>query len=179
MVGFPKSGHICAFLDPRFKERFSIEDEPMVKLMDEIKTYGDQSEVLQASERLSQDGLQAPTKKRGKFSSIFGTSSASSSISSTGTASVSDQFKRELEIYLQYPSLDIDESPLQWWKLECKRLPLLSIAACKYLCACATSVISESVFSIGGQVVNSRRSCLKPHKVNSLIFLAKNFHSCS
>ena len=31
---------ICAFLDPRFKERFSIEDEPVVKLMDEIKTYG-------------------------------------------------------------------------------------------------------------------------------------------
>ena len=77
--------------------------------MDEIKTYGDQSEVLQAGERLSQDGLQAPTKKRGKFSSIFGTSSASSFISSTsiGTASVSDQFKRELEMYLQYPSLDI------------------------------------------------------------------------
>ena len=99
---------ICAFLDPRFKERFSIEDEPVVKLMDEIKTYSDQSEVLQAGERLSQDGLQAPTKKRGKFSSIFGTSSALSSISSTGTASVSDQFKRELEIYLQYPSLDID-----------------------------------------------------------------------
>ena len=142
---------------------------------------GDQSEVLQAGERLSQDGLQAPTKKRGKFSSIFGTSSASSSISSTstGTASVSDQFKCELEIYLQYPSLDIDESPLQWWKLECKRLPLLSIAARKYLCICATSITSERVFSVGGQVVNSRRSFLKPHKVNALIFLAKNFHSCS
>ena len=153
----------------------------MVKLMDEIKTYGDQSEVLQAGERLSQDGLQAPTKKRGKFSSIVGTSSASTSISSTstGTASVSDQFKRELEIYLQYPSLYIDKSPLQWWKLECKRLPLLSIAARKYLYVCATNVTSERVFSIGGQVVNSRYSCLKPRKVNSLIFLAKNFHSCS
>ena len=32
---------VCAFLDPRFKERFSIEDEPVVKLMDEIKTYGE------------------------------------------------------------------------------------------------------------------------------------------
>ena len=108
-------------------------------------------------------------RKKGKFSSIFGTGSASSSTSSTnaGTASLSDQFKRELEMYLQYPSLDIDESPLQWWKLECKRLPLLSIAARKYLCVCATSVTSERVFSIGGQVVNSRRSCLKPHKVTS------------
>lgn len=167
----------CAFLDPRFKDRFSMEDEPVVKLMDEIKVYGDQNEVLQVGERASQDSLQVPPKKKGKFSSIFGTGSASSSTSSTnaGTVSVSDQCKRELEIYLQYPSLDIDESPLQWWKLECKRLPLLSIAARKYLCVCATSVTSERVFSIGGQVVNSRRSCLKPHKVNSLIFLAKNF----
>ena len=166
----------CSFMDPRFKDRFSLEDEPVLKLMDEMKSYGDQNEVSQAGERSSQDSLQAPPKKKGTFSSIFGSGSASSS-TSTGPTSVSDQFKRELEMYLQYPSLDIDESPLQWWKLECKRLPLLSIAARKYLCVCAKSVTSERVFSIGGQVVNSRRSCLKPHKVNSLIFLAKNFNS--
>ena len=147
-----------------------MEDEPVVKLMNEVKAYG---EVLKAGERSSQDDLQAPPKKKEKFSSIFSNGSASSSTSSTntGTASVSDQFKHEFEMYLQY-CLDIDESPLQWWKLECKRLPLLSIAACKYLCACATNVTSERVFSIGRQVVNSRHSCLKPHKVNSLIFLA-------
>lgn len=35
---------------------------------------------------------------------------------------------------------------------------------------------SERVFGIGDQVVNSRSrcGCLKPHKVNNLIFLAKN-----
>ena len=69
-----------------------------------------------------------------------------------------DQIKRELDMYLHYPCLDIDKSPLEWWKLECKRMPLLSIAARKYLCVCATSVTSERVFSIGGQVVSSRRS---------------------
>ena len=56
----------------------------MVKLMDKIKTYGYQSEVLQVRERSSQHGLQAPTKKRGKFSSIFGTSSISSFILNGG-----------------------------------------------------------------------------------------------
>ena len=40
----------CAFLDPRFKDRFSMEDEPVVKLMDEVKAYGDQNEVSQAGE---------------------------------------------------------------------------------------------------------------------------------
>ena len=80
-------------------------------------------------------------------------------------------------MYLQYPTLDIDESPLEWWKLECKRIPLLSDAARKYLCVCATSVASERVFSIGGQLVSKKRNSLKPEKVNNLIFLAKNLNS--
>ena len=83
---------ICVFLDPHFKHWFSVEDEPVVKLMDEVKAYGDQNEVLQAGKRLSQDSLQVPTKKKGKFNSILGTGSHSSSISGTnaGTTSVSD-----------------------------------------------------------------------------------------
>ena len=72
---------ICVFLDPRFKHRCSMENEPVVKLMDEVKAYGDQNEVLQAGKRLSQDSLQARTKRKGKFCSIFGTGSASSSTS--------------------------------------------------------------------------------------------------
>jgi len=30
---------ICAFLDPHFKKKFTSEDKPMVKLIDEIKAY--------------------------------------------------------------------------------------------------------------------------------------------
>ena len=47
----------CVCLDLRFKDGFSMEDEPVVKLMDEIKAYGNQNEVLQA-ERPSQNSLQ-------------------------------------------------------------------------------------------------------------------------
>ena len=50
---------------------------------------------------------------------------------------MSNRVKRELDMYLQYPCLDIDESPLDWWELKCKRMPLLSVAARKYLCVCA------------------------------------------
>ena len=57
-------------------------------------------------------------------------------------------------MYLQYLALDIDESSLEWWKLECKCMPLLSAVAGKYLCVCATSVPSERVFSVGGQLVS-------------------------
>ena len=79
-----------------------------------------------------------------------------------------------MDMYLQYPSLDIDESPLQWWRTEYNKMSLLSVAARKYLCICATSVSSERVFSVGGQIVNSRHSRLNPEKVNNLVFLANN-----
>ena len=77
-------------------------------------------------------------------------------------------------MYLQYPTLDIDELPLEWWKLDCKRMPLLSAVARKYLSVCATSVLSERVFSVGGQLVSQKRNSLNPEKVSNLIFPAKN-----
>ena len=64
---------------------------------------------------------------------------------------------RYIDMYLQYPT---DKSPLDWWKLECKRMPLLSVLAHKYLSLCATSVPSERVFSIAGHLVSKEHSSL-------------------
>lgn len=165
----------CGFLDPRFKDKFSLEDETVVTLMNEIEML-DELERASGIEQPTEDDSPEPPRKKGKFSAIFGTSSSSSSKANMHDVSVSDRVKREVDMYLQYPRLDIDESPLKWWQLECNRMPLLSVAAGKYLCVCATSVTSERVFSVGGQLVNSRRSRLNPEKVNNLIFLAKNLN---
>ena len=77
-------------------------------------------------------------------------------------------------MYLQYPQLEIETSPLIWWKKECIHLPMLSSLARKFLSICATSVASERTFSTGGNIVTSKRSCLKPHMVDQLVFVAKN-----
>ena len=137
----------CAFLDPRFKDKFTMEDETVVTLMDEIKKL-DEIERVSGMEQPTEDDLSAPRRKKGKFSAVFGASSSSSSRANMHDISISDRVKREVDMYLQYPSLDI-----------------------------ATSVTSERVFSVGGQIVNSRRSRLNPEKVNNLIFLAKNLNN--
>ena len=51
---------------------------------------------------------------------------------------------------------------------------MLSSLAQKFLCICATSVASERTFSTGGNIVTSKRNCLKPHVVDQLVFLAQN-----
>jgi len=62
---------------------------------------------------------------------------------------------------MQYPVLDIDSSPLEWWRLEWKRMPILAVVAPKYLGICATSVPSDGVFSVGGHSVSQKRNSLK------------------
>ena len=42
--------------------------------------------------------------------------------------------------YLDFPVVEMDSDPLQWWKHEEKRLPMLAVLAKKYLCICGTSV---------------------------------------
>ena len=79
--------------------------------------------------------------EKGKFSSVFGTSI--SSLSTSPRTSESDRIKHEVDMYMQYPTLDIDESPLEWRKFEAGRMPLLSTVARKYLSVCTTSVPSE------------------------------------
>ena len=110
-----------------------------------------------------------PQEKKGKFSEVFGARSSNSV--SSATLSVPERLKREVD--MQYPVLDIDSSPLEWWRLGCKRMPLLAIVAQKYLGICATSGPSEHMFSIGDHLVRQKRNSLKPDKVNNMIFWPK------
>jgi len=84
----------CAFLDPRFKDKFTMEDEIVMNLMDEIKILIG-NETPSTVEQLPEDDPSVPPRKKGKFSTIFGTSS---SRANTHCLSISDQIKHEVDM---------------------------------------------------------------------------------
>ena len=89
--------------------------------------------------------------------------------------SVEQQITADLTCYTSAPMLDSEEDPLVvWWKFQSKNSPILSKLAKKYLAVCATSAVSEQLFSTSGRVVSPLRASLKPEKVEMLVFLSKN-----
>jgi len=86
------------------------------------------------------------------------------------------KIKKEVASYLDYPLLEPDTNPLEWWKDESGRFLNLAYLAKKYLCICGTSVPSERVFSSAGHITNNFRNRLTAENVNKLMFLSKNLN---
>ena len=59
----------CSFLDPRFKDKFTIEDETVVALMDEIIMLDEieRSNNMEQSTENHEDNLSAPPRKKGNL----------------------------------------------------------------------------------------------------------------
>ena len=66
------------------------------------------------------------------------------------------------------------ENPIRWWKINRDRLPKLAVLANKYLCAPASSVESERLFSVGGRIYTPLRSRLLPKHGEMLMTLSHN-----
>lgn len=62
-------------------------------------------------------------------------------------------------------------NPLNWWKLNSSRFPLISIVARKVLSIPATSAPSERVFSSAGLTISRSRASIEPANASELIFL--------
>ena len=89
---------------------------------------------------------------------------------SVETGTLIDQ---EIQRYLAEP-LGTNQCALTWWKEREASYPILSKLAKKYLAIPATSVPSERIFSLAGNLVTKKRALLSPETVNILIFLNKN-----
>ena len=81
----------------------------------------------------------------------------------------SDPVQDEVENYFKQEQSPRHSSPLDWWKVNENRFPLLAGLARKYLAVTATSTPAEHVFSVAGLIV----SCLSPEHVDMLVFLLR------
>ena len=86
----------------------------------------------------------------------------------------SQRVDKEIVSYLEFPAVEADADPLEWWKREQGRFPNLAYLARKYLCVCGTSVPSERVFSTAGHIASHYRGRLLSENVSKLLFFAKN-----
>ena len=59
-----------------------------------------------------------------------------------------DKVVKEMQSYTDRPCIGVEDDPLEWWCIECRNYPCLSYLATKYLSVCATSSLSERVFSV-------------------------------
>lgn len=71
-----------------------------------------------------------------------------------------NSLESEVDRYLSLEELNKTHSPFQWWRDNKDIFPILSNLAAKYLSSPPTSVESERVFSIGGNIYSPHRNRL-------------------
>ena len=163
----------AGFLDPSFRlEYVSEENRPLIK--DCIAQEA--TKILEADDTgdihvPTQSPDIPPPAKKSKLGSILKKKKETNEYRALSTE---EKVEKEIDEYLQCPQLDTEADPLQWWKQYGPIYSTLSKLAQKYFWICATSEASERLFSVAGNIVTSKRTCLKPDKVNMLTSLAKN-----
>ena len=98
-------------------------------------------------------------------------------LSVTTEESVQDMLAAEMNEYATLSAYDADQLQklLTFWKLNERRLPILSAIAKRILVIQASSAESERHFSTGGMIVNEKRSRLNESSVESLIVLREAY----
>lgn len=171
---------VATWLDPRYKTAYLTEEECRIattKIKEEMMAF--EVELASGSALSPDEGRRPesdddpPKKKKKSLATLLGQVKKTTATSSDATTPAT-RVDFEISRYVSAPGIELDADPLQWWKIHASGYPSLSKLARKYLCVCGTSSPSERLFSVAGNIVTAKRSLLKPHKVDMLVFLAKN-----
>ncbi|XP_048094720.1 E3 SUMO-protein ligase ZBED1 isoform X2 [Alosa alosa] len=165
---------MACFVDPRFKASYINSD----KVADiETRVMSEMEATAWKERRPADSGAQSvdpPSTTLKKARKSLGSFFKTAPIPVSPSVQLERAVEAELNSYLLSPTIDSEADPLAWWRLHGVHFPQLSKLARKYLCIPASSSPSERLFSTSGNVVTCQRTCLKPSKVNMLVFLAKN-----
>ena len=174
---------ISTFLDPRFKdchfEEGSSRENIISSVTEECILLLDTSDNISGKAISLEESCETddvPPAKKAKGLAAIMSKIITEQVTDTGPSITPTQkVENELAFYLDFPMVSIDQNPLESWKTEQGRFPILAQLAKKYLCVCGgTSVPSERIFSKAGYINDHLRSRLLPKNVDKLVFLPKN-----
>ncbi|CAK5077427.1 unnamed protein product [Meloidogyne enterolobii] len=156
---------VSQFLDPRLKDKNT--DIPEL-FRHEVFIFLDQ-EMTPIDCETIEFNFEPPAKvmKQGLLDDF----AESMDVQAEHQTSTAPNLRREFDEYCSMARESIKSDPLDFWKSNQKKFPLLSEAARKYLSPPATSVPSEQLFSTARDVFTYRRMSIGPRKAEMVIFL--------
>lgn len=181
---------IATYLDPRFKELAAIESPSnRRKVKTHVKTLMTQVEnkrrndmapesqdLLASSDEESDDGEKDPVLQA--MLGIVGEPQVGDQSVFRSVKSVVDEelkgYERAVGQRFKEPNGPYND-PLEWWRRNQSKFPLLATLARMYLAVQATSAPSERVFSVASRVVSKLRANLDPRVAGQLQFLHSNW----
>jgi len=168
LKGYYKPYILSIILDPRFK-LIHFKNQGLLQfyptIIDDITTilrfeYMKIKNAINPANNISFDELQ---------DDIYNISEKSDS--DDELYSKENNSEEEYIIYIKESPISQKEHPLDYWKLNNNRFPILSILARRYLAIPATSASIESTFSIGGNIITKSRNKLSSTTIKELILL--------
>ena len=186
---------IATFLDPRYKNSLFkpqrnnlLHDEKiieeLVNRLKEIQTceqHDDEmdsltlSDIDDASESNNKDNHAGSNYDFNEcISRYVSKSSKIKRQSSCSDKNLALSLSSEIDLYQSQVNAERNSDPVKWWKFKQEFFPLLKVLASKHLCSPPSSVESERLFSIGGNIYTPHRNCLKSDTGEELMFLCDN-----
>lgn len=96
------------------------------------------------------------------------------SVSTLRTITIQDSINGELSTFLTEPLIQRQDDPAAWWNNNASRYPTIAKVAQRYLAPSLSSVPSERLFSVAGDIITEQRTRLNAENAEKLIFLKYN-----
>jgi hypothetical protein len=179
----------ATFLDPRYKIRYFQTDynEGVLK-QDLVMRFSHENESLQVvtdggTESVLQE-IPIPNDQPGpgcsnaeesfNFLDAFDNNDDDTNSKASNDAMDHTNTIREMDKYIEKAAISKGACPFSWWRENRLAFPLLSQSARRYLGCPPTSVESERLFSVGGNVYTPKRNRLQPDTGEKVMFLHYN-----
>ncbi|XP_056100506.1 zinc finger BED domain-containing protein 4-like [Rhinichthys klamathensis goyatoka] len=173
-----KCAVLACLLDPRYKAHAFSSDTTLLHAKDWLKeeTKTLEQDNTQGEETQSDDSSTVSKRPRTEetqkklIDEMYDTL-----LGATSSEVVGFSLEGELQQYVSEPVIDRRMGkPLEWWKQNEKRFPILARLSRKFLCPPPSSVPSERVFSEVGAIYENKRSRLTGQNAERLCFLHYN-----